>query len=252
MLALLALLTPAYRFPVGKPIDYKVHVAFDGFLPILGVGVGTAVIDGTFQAQGQSDGAVKAGLTDFKLVFNGAEIPIDLDDAQRYFPDGSFKYAPDGELKNWKSPKVLAPVRVPGLDAEHLPEIAFMPVVFPASGVEVGKSFAFSRVLSGGDAQYKVTPTKATGSELDVDFTVHQSYSNYEDSANMVVGKKDAVAQVETMVDGKGAAVFDLTLGRFRSYTLDDNAVSHATDLDSGKTTERRLKRHFEIVSPGA
>src|SRR5579862_4826740 len=150
LLALLA--APTYRFPVGRPVTYQANMQFDGFLPILGIGLGKAEVKGTFEVAGKSEASASVKLTAFTVTFNGEKVPIDLDDAQKYVPGGTFTYAPSGHVDAWDAPKVAAPIRVPGLDLAHLPSVLFLPIEFPDGGVKGGDSFKFSLPLSGGTA----------------------------------------------------------------------------------------------------
>ncbi len=249
MFLLPLLLAPVYRFPVDKPVTYQADMRFEGFLPIMGIGEGKATVHGTFEVAGKNEGAASVKLTGFEVTFNGAKVPIDLDKAQEYVPGGTFTYAPNGVVSKWDSPGVTAPIRIPGLDLRHLPEVLFLPVAFPEAGVEVGKSFMTMATLSGGTADYKITPIAVDGETVTVSLKLHQSYSGFEDSANQVVSEKDAEAKVSTEVEGSGSGVFSMKLGRFTKFTVDDVATTQATDLESKKTTTRKLSRHMDVTS---
>lgn len=249
MLALALLLSPVYRFPVARPVTYEARMRFDGYLPILGIGKGKATVTGTFQVTGMTDSSASVKLTAFTVTFNGEKVPIDLDDAQKYVPGGTFTFSPEGLVSAWDAPTPNAPIQVPGLDLKHLPQVLFLPVAFPTAGVEAGRSFTFSIRLSGGAADYTVTPETERGDSLQFVLKVHQSYRDFEDDANQVVAEKDAAFDVATDVAGSGTATFDSKLGRFVKYELDDLATSIATDVQTKKVTTRRLKRHLEVTS---
>ncbi|MHB8634959.1 MAG: hypothetical protein ACYC96_00630 [Fimbriimonadaceae bacterium] len=249
MLFLGLLLTPSYRFPVATPVTYHAEMRFDGFLPILGIGQGKAEVGATFEVVGKTAKSAAVKLTAFEVKFNGEKIPLDLDDAQKYVPGGTFTYAPNGMVSAWDAPTVAAPIRVPGLDLKHLPEVVFLPIAFPAAGIEEGKSFSFSLPLSGGTADYTVTPGAATADTTTFALTFRERYRNFEDDANQVVQEKDAAASVATTVTGTGSGVFDTNLGRFTEFEMDDVATSKATDVQSKKVTNRTLTRHLQVKS---
>jgi peptidoglycan hydrolase-like protein with peptidoglycan-binding domain len=250
LLALVSALT--YRFPIGQPVTYQADMKFDGYLPILGIGQGKAEVKGTFEVVGKTETSARAKLTAFTVTFNGEKVPIDLDDAQKYVPGGTFTYSPTGQVSSWDAPTVVAPIRVPGLDLKHLPEVLFLPIAFPPAGIDDGKSFTLSLSLSGGKADYTVTLTGAgatNGADLtSFMFKVHQSYSDFEDDANQVVPERDAAAKVTTDVVGSGQGTFS-SVGRFTSFTIDDVATSAAMDLQSKKVTRRKLARHLVVTS---
>ena len=251
MLLLGLVLAQTYRLPVGQPVTYQADMRFDGFLPILGVGQGKAEVKGTFEVLGKTTNSASAKLTAFSVTFNGEKVPIDLDDAQKYVPGGNFTFLPTGQVKSWDAPQVAAPIRVPGLDLRHLPEVLFLPIEFPDAGVEMGKGFKFSLPLSGGPAEYSVRLAGGGGSNgagfLGFEFTVHQTFSDFEDDANQVVEEKDAAAKVVTDVVGKGEGVF--SFGRFTKYSIDDVSTSSATDLQTKRVSTRKLSRHLEVTS---
>lgn len=240
---------PSYRFPVDHPVVYRADMKFDGYLPILGIGQGKATVHGLFEVAGKSDNTAAVKLTDFSVTFNGEKIPIDLDDAQKYVPGGTFTFEPNGQVSRWDSPTPTAPIRVPGLDLKHLPEVLFLPVAFPRDGVEAGKSFTFTLPLSGGTSDYTVTPGAGDADSVPVSFTVHQTYTNFEDDANQVVAEKDAALKVSTEVVGNGTGVFSIKAGRFTKYSVSDVATSVATDVQSKKATTRKLSRTLTVTS---
>jgi len=104
---------------------------------------------------------------------------------------------------------VAAPIRVPGLDLKHLPEVLFLPIAFPAAGWLM-ESLSLSRYSLGGEADYTVTSIGSAGAtgvySASYEFKVHQTYSDFEDDANQVVPEKDAAARVVTDVVGTAAA----------------------------------------------
>ncbi len=243
---LLALtIVPMYYFTEGVAIPYKVKMSFEGYLPILGVGEGKADVNGTFEVTGKPNFSAEVKLTAFDVNFNGGKIPIDLDDAQKYVPGGAFTYTGSGMVSGWNPPLPSAPIKVPGLDLKHLPEVLFLPIAFPVGGCEIGKSFMFSVPLSGGVADYTVTP--AAGSVFN--FKIHQTYSDFEDDANQVVAEKDAALKVVTEVVGAGTGTFGSKSGRFLEFHIDDVSTSMATDVQTKKVTTRNLNRHMDVKS---
>ena len=247
MLGLLVTLT--YRFPVSQQVIYQADMKFDGFLPILGVGQGKAEVRGTFAVVGKSDNSASVTLTAFEITFNSEKIPIDLDDARKYVPGGTFTYTPAGSVSAWDAPMVTAPIRVPGLDLKHLPEVLFLPMPFPTVSPEEGETFTFSMPLSGGTSKYVVTRGPGAADAVAFTLNVHQNYGDFEDDANQVVAERDAALRVDTDVVGTGTGLFNLALGRFTKFTIDDVATSTATDVQTKKISTRKLTRHLEVKS---
>jgi hypothetical protein len=253
LLALVALTPVRYSFPADKPQHYDVGVTFDGFIPLFGGQQGKVELTMDVQAQGlaaDSDGhpQVVSEIKDLKLLFNGAKLPLGLDRVSTYFPRTTASLAPEGQVLKSDAPDVKVPVRLPGLDVKRFPDITYLPIQFPAEGIEEGKSFTFRKSFGDSEAVYVVTPTKITDSTINLDLTLTQHYETQEDEAlNIVTDPKDAVSQVSTDVTGAGAATFDRSRSLVSDLKIQAEADSKVTDLETKKETHRKLKTLLTI-----
>jgi hypothetical protein len=248
VLVALALLSGlAYKFPVGSPIEFHLTVSLDGYLPLLGVGEGKAKVEGTFEVVGKDATTATSSLKAFSVTFNEGKLPLDLDDAKAYFPDGKFGFTPEGKMTKWDGVGKAAPIRFPGIDVEHFPELVYLPLEWVAPS---GADSTFTREMSGGKVEWHFTPQgDIEGSKPRFAVTLIQTFSSLEDTANQVVKQEDAVARVETRVTGKGTLVFDRVNGRVDSLGMDEESVGQATDLTTKQVTTRKLKIRFEVTT---
>jgi len=124
-LALLDPVTPSYDFPASPPETYQVQLKFQGFIPLLGGQEGTAEVDFSMAVNGVAAGSdgmprVAGSLTSFKALFNDAELPVKLEDAQNYFPKTTITMTPQGKVLSTDAPDVPVPVKLPGMDVKRL------------------------------------------------------------------------------------------------------------------------------------
>lgn len=255
--ACVALLPIRYDFsnlPVQK-IELK--VTFDGFLPLMGGS--ESKVETTFGLDAKNEGKDKQGrdqasinLTSFSGSIDGAPVPFTVDNVRAYFPKTTVSYLPTGKVVASNAPNLILPIRLPGLDAKHLPELTIFPIEFPEEGVEIGKSFAFSKDIGDGKAEYVVTPTAVNGNTLNLKLEVKQDYENLEDEALQIPkNPKNAINKVQTALRGEGTAEFNTTLNRVTSLKINALATSKVTPLStSGTASERKLKIEMILGAP--
>lgn len=253
-----ALAPIAYGFGPSTKLSYDANVTFEGFIPILGgqegkveVAMGIAV-DGLGSTEPRQLRAASE-IKKFKIVFNGAELPLTLDNVKDYFPRTTIKLTPEGKIVATDAPDLTLPVKLPGLDAKRFPDITYLPIEFPEDGVEPGKTWSFKKSFGGSDVTYTCKAAELTDALLRIDVTIQQSYELLEDEAKQVVTtEKDAVARVKTELKGTGIVEFDRKLGVVRLFNADAKAVSKATDLKSKETSERVLttKLAIKLIQP--
>ncbi|MCB8932212.1 MAG: hypothetical protein M9921_14295 [Fimbriimonadaceae bacterium] len=257
MLALLcacALGPVQYRFTPATQHVYDVQVVFDGFIPLLGGQEGLVDLTMSVAVDGlapDSEGRPRAAseIKAFKLVYNGAALPLTVDNVTPFFPKTTVSMTPGGKVVVTDAPDVQLPVRLPGLHVKRFPDITYLTVEFPDSEPEVGVSWTYTKAFGDSNVETTITPRKIDESVVEMDVAVDQTYTVLEDEGtNVVESEKDAVASVTTHVAGKGRAVFDRTLGAMRSFEVVATATSEVRDLKSGVKTERALKTTLKSV----
>lgn len=254
MIALLLVLAPSiYGFAPDTRLDYDVKVLFDGFIPVLGgqegkveVQMGVKV-DGLSPEQGNQRAASE--IKRFKILFNGAELPLTLDNVQDYFPRTTISVTPYGRILKTDAPDLSLPVRLPGLDAKRFPDITYLPIEFPESEtLTKGTKWEFRKSFDGSDIVYTCEATKVDDAVVEVDLKMTQSYSVLENAAKEVVkDRQDAVASVDTKLDGSGRVIFDRKAGVVKAFSASATAVSNATDLKTKLESRRVLKTTLEV-----
>lgn len=252
-LAALALTPIAYGLSPGTANTYYVRVGLNGFLPVLGGRQGNAQIDMTVGVKGlppDPDGNAMASsdLADFHLKLNGAEFPIDLETAKGYFPKNTVAFSPQGRVTKNDAPDVQLPIRLPGLDPKRFPDITYLPIEFPADGIEEGKSWSFTKPFAGVDLSYTITPTHVDDGkvEMKIDLTAHDEY--FEDGAHGVTAsEKDAADKVVSDLSGKGKATFDRKRNLVDTVSINMESLSKATDLKTKEVTPHSLVTTLDV-----
>lgn len=257
MLSLLAAATVvklAYSFPPDLKRTYDVRSVFDGFIPLFGGKQAKVEVDLVVSAKGlkpADDGnpQVLSTLEDIKVLLDDAPLSmITLDTTKDYFPPTTISVSPYGATLKTNAPDLQLPVKLPGLDIKRFPDITYLPLQLPESGIEVGKAYTFNRAFGTSDIVYSVTPTKMTDDTVEMDVALTQVYEVLEDESKQVVkDKKDAVANVKTDMSGKGTAIFDRKVGAFSALDVVSEADSKVTDLSTNKQSERKLKTTLSI-----
>lgn len=245
--------TLQYQFNAATHLDYDVQVVFDGFIPILGGQEGLVDLNMAVSVDGLSadpEGRMRASseIKDFKLVFNGALLPLSVENVTGFFPKTTVSLTQDGKVVKTDAPDVQLPVRLPGLHVKRFPDITYVPIVFPAEGVAIGKSWTFTKAFGDSDVNYTVTPSAIDGSTVHLKIQLEQKYSVLEDESTNVVEEKDAVNRVTTEVKGDGEGVFDLARGAMRSIEIRAVATGVVEDLKSRAKTDRKLKTTLKTM----
>lgn len=254
--AVARLMAPAplqYTFPTSGSESASVDITFEGDIPILGGQQGKAAASAVFNVDFASpvDGKAKIieSLTQFKVNFNGFDLPLTLNDALKYFPKSSFLVGADGTYQGLTKTAITPPVRLPGLSVENVPRISFAPFQLPAGLAAVGDKADYDEPVPGGKQTVELTVASRTDDAVTLTVAYHSTTSGLEDSAQMVTtDPKSAANKVSTSDAGTGKAVFSLTKGMFTSVDLNDMAVTDVTAIDTGKKSQRRLARGVKIV----
>lgn len=257
MLTLLAAATVvklAYSFPVDVKRTYDVKSVFEGYIPLMSGVEGKVEVNLVVTAKGVKPAAdgnpqVLSTLDDIKVLLNGEVLGIvTMKMVEPYFPPTTISMSPIGETLKTDAPNVSLPVKLPGLDIKRFPDITYLPVQLPADGVEEGKAYTFKRAFGDSDMTYTATPTKVTDDTVELAISIAQNYEVLEaDSKEIVKDEKDAVNRVKTTMTGKGTATFDRHLGVFTVVSIDSDAVSTVTDLETKKGSTRDLKFKQDI-----
>ena len=257
LLALGILLTPAeYRFEPKTDLTYDVKVSFDGFLSLLGGNEGKADVIMVVRVKGLAPEAGEVRATNeisaCEILFNGAKLPLTLDNVIDYFPKTTVSATAQGKITKNDAPNRNLPVRLPGLDVRRFPDITYLPIEFPADGISEGKSWTFSKVFGESELTYTCTPTAIRNDRALIGVKVRQEYEVLEDEGLEVVKREDdAVARVKTVMTGDGEVIFDLKQGIAAKVRMTNDAVSTAVNLKSNKATVRKLKTDFAVSLKG-
>lgn len=252
LIALTAFVPVAYALP-EKPTQFDVGVTFDGFVPILNGKEGVFEVQMTVDAwsAGKDDEGnlrTTGELSAFKVKVNGGVLPLDVSAASDYFPKTTISMSPQGKMLKTDAPDRKLPIKLPGLDVKRFPDISYIPIQFPAEGVEEGKSFTFAKAFGDSDVTYEVTPTKITDSEIQMSLKVNQRYEVLEnDQVQVVTDPSLATARVHTEMVGSGTAKFGRALGYVTQLKLEALVTSRVEDLASKKIQERKLKTILSI-----
>ena len=253
ILLLASLLTPvAYGFGPDTKLAYSFDVKFNGFLPIMGGNQGEAKVhmDVAVTGKAAEDGKLKAAseIQQFEVEFNGAKLPFGVDNVTEYFPKTNITLDPTGKILTSDAPDKKLPVRLPGLDVKHFPDITYVPIELPNDGIEVGKEWKFSRDFGGAPIEYQCKAESVDGNNWIFAVKLKQSYTVYESPQFEVVAKKeDAVNETTTTMTGDGHVTFDSSAGKVIKATMTNTAVSDAKDLTTGEVKQRKLTTDYSI-----
>lgn len=246
----------AYGFQPSTVLDYKVDVVFDGFLPILGGNEGKAEVGMAVRVNGLAaeEGALRASneMTAFTIKFNGASLPLTLENAVEYFPKTTVSLTPQGKITKSDAPNISLPVKLPGLDVKRFPDITYLPVELPVGGMVEGQPWTFTKSFGDADLVYTCQLEKVAGSLATIGVTVKQEYTVFEnDFMEVVKERADAVAEVKTVMNGKGTVVFDTSGGFVRSVKMANASVSTGKTFEGGEAINRRLDSTLNVVLTG-
>lgn len=247
-----ALVPISYSLPQDQPLTYEVGVTFDGFIPLFGGQQGKVMVSMVVAAKGETptaEGTPRAvcELQDCQLLFNDAPIPIGIDAVKEYFPKTTVTMTPQGKVLKTDAPSKDVPIRLPGLDMQRFPDITYLTVEFPETGVEEGAEWFFKKAFGGSDMTFKMKATKITDAAVEMDVAIDQTADYMEDEAKQVVPEeRDAAAKVHVVVKGTGKAVFNRARGVMESTTITGSADSTVTPIAGGESTKRNLALKVE------
>lgn len=249
-----SLLTPTYFFEPGKTQVYDLSATFNGFLPLMGGQESKIVANFGMKVSGETPNKelkprASVDLTSFSATLDGTVLPFTIDNVRAYFPKTTLSYSPGGKVLSTNAPDLVLPIRLPGLDAKHLPELVVLPVEFPENGVDTGQSWAFEKQLGDGIAKFSVTVDGVQGDELSATLTATQDFEYLEDEALQVPkDPKEAVSKVHTILKGNGKVVFRLKERSLKSYFLKGLATSEVTPIKGGASATRKLEIELKVA----
>ncbi len=252
LVALAAAVQLTYSFQLAPPTLYDVKVRFEGYVQVFGgrdadveaqmlvEAVGTAPdVDGNLQAVSE----IKA----FSLLMNGTPLPVEPKNITRYFPKTTISMTPQGKILKTDAPDTKLPVSLPALHPKRFPDITYLPIEFPVEGVEVGKEFRFTKAFGDSNVDFFVVPTAITEQSATLTIRMSQSTTLFEDRYGNAADEQKAFAKISTEVKGTGTASFDRKRGIVSQLSVVANAESAATEVASGKQSERNLKTTLNV-----
>lgn len=233
-------------------------VTFEGFIPILGGNEGKVEIGMDVIVEGLSaseDGHPRAAseITDFVLRFNGARLPLGVENVEEFFPRTTVTYDVRGRVLANDAPKSNLPVKLPALEQDRFAEITYLPIVFPAQEIAEGASWSFEREFGQSTMQYEATLARLTDERAVIEVKIKQEYTVLEDEAlNVVANREDAVAEATTRLTGRGTIEFDRIRGRCVKVAMDSEALTQVTRHSTNQVSERRLKITHRVTEKRA
>lgn len=248
-----AAISLTYQFPADSTRYYDFKATFEGFVPVLGGQEGKVEVSMGVKVDGlapDSQAPIRASstITAFKLLFNGATIPLSVDSIQDYFPKTTIGIQSAGKLVKTDAPDKTLPVKLPGLDIKRFPDISYLPIELPDGSVDVGATWRFERQFGSTPLKYECKVTKIHGALVSIDVGVQQTYSVLEDEAlEVVIDEKAAVRRVDTKLSGKGSVTFDASAGVATKVDMTALSVSQVVDLKTARTSERKLANTLAV-----
>jgi len=253
LLAALVTTPVQYQFKTDHSVNYTMSVAFDGFIPILGGQDGKAEARLKVLVKGAESKTLEnliasSELTDAELFFNEAKLPLGLDNIKDFFPKTTIKLTPFGKIIETDAPDKNLPIKLPGLDAKRFPDISYLPIEFPAEGVEIGKPFKFTKNFGDSPVEYECTMQLPIDDIAKFELTIKQSYSVMENiSLEIVKAKEDAEFMVDTVVAGKGYVLFDMKKSQVKKMALNAVATSNVVEIATKTKSNRKLTTTLKV-----
>ena len=246
-------ISPAYQFKSGQTTNYRMNATFDGFLPILGGNEGKAEVGMTIRVAGndplESRQRASHEITAFEIKFNGARLPLTLDNVVDFFPLTRLELSPLGEVLKNDAPDRDLPVKLPGLDAKRFADITYLPLQFSDKPVIVGDKWSFKKSFGGSDVNYEVTVQGVTANIARLSVKVTQDFTVLEnDLLEVTTKREEAVQEARTVLTGAGTVEFDLAAGQTRKVEMVNDAVTTIKPLDGSASTERKLKTTLTVT----
>lgn len=249
--------TFSYSLPTS-PVDYVFRVSFDGYLPVLGGVEAQIQVELDLRVSGAGvdgdDQKATTQMTGFRLSMLDPEtgkyeaLPLSLDNAKEYFPDSVVSFTPFGVVKGTNAPDRQLPIKLPGLHTQHLPEITFLLVEFPASGLEKASTHRYTRKLGDSSIACELTyrGRDEFGESFDIKMT--QELLSLEDGyRNPVSEESQAVATVKTVATAKGKVWFSGTKGLIVKSEVIGEAVSEVKYIKGDPSKTRRLVTKYQM-----
>lgn len=246
-----------YGFP-STPLGYSVSLNFDGYLPVLGG------IEQKVKVEMNLLVSVKAGeienlaattsLTAFKLAMMDLEsgkfepMPFTLESVKPFFPDNVTTVSPRGKILGTTAPASNLPIRLPGLNTQHIPDATYLLLEFPEGSIELEKPWSYTRKFGEEELFFEGIFKKMVDKCPVFLLKVKQEYKTFEDeNRNPVTDPKDAELTVTTKVSAEGTVVMTDNPGILKEGTVTAMAVSTVVNSKGEVQPERRLKTTFEI-----
>ena len=253
ILLLASLLTPvAYGFGPDTKLGYSVNVHFNGFLPVMGGNEGEVDVKMAIGVTGQTPDGPKlkaaSEIQEFEVAFNGAKLPLNVDNVKEYFPKTTISLDPTGRILSSDAPDKKLPVKLPGLDVKHFPDVTYVPIELPVDGLEVGTTWKFTRDFGGAPIVYECKAESVADNAWTLSVKLKQTYTVLESATYEVVTKKeDASSEVTTTMTGDGHVTFDSQAGRVVKADMTNTALSDVRDISTGEKKERKLVSKYTI-----
>lgn len=253
------LIDVSYGFGPSAQHQYNMTVTFDGMIPILGgqegkASVALGVLVRGLKPEGEEPLRVSSELTKAEFVFNGAKLPLGLENVQDFFPKTTISATKLGKITKSDAPDISLPIKLPGLDVKRFPDISYLPVEFGVAQLKPDMEWSYTKPFGGSNVTYKCKVTSITEKQVLISLELFQEYEVTENEAmEVTTEKEDAVNKVKTVMKGYGKAVFDRALGVFLDFEASATAVSEVTPLDGSEKTKRELKTSLKVklVQPG-
>lgn len=258
MIALVAAaaIAPAYSFAPGDTHAYDVKVNFEGFLPVMGGNEGE--VDVTLGMKVEGKEPVEARLqavneiTSFELKWNGVSLPLDLTTVTEVFPRTTIEIRPTGGIVKNDAPDAQLPVRLPGLDSQHFPDITYVPLVFPENELKQGATWTFTRKFGESEIHYGCMLEEADEKRAKISVKIAQEYEVFESETLEVVPEADAVSKAKTRLDGEGTVIFNIEKGVADRVQMKNTAKTTVTPLKGGSAKTRTLVTTYDVTRKGA
>jgi hypothetical protein len=243
-----------YALPID-PVRYSVELNYDGYLPVLGGLEQTAKVKIGLVVSSRTDGIATTQLETLSVALRDLEnggwavLPFNEESVRPFFPTSTIRHDRSGRILETDMPKNELPMRLPGLDLQHVPDVTFMFLEFPDKEIEEGHKWSFERKLGASIMKYEVEyqGTEEKGAKFRVQIV--QEYEVKEDENNNPTNDESEVAQVvKTKVEGDGTVWFKGPKGLISAVDVTANAVSHVYSMKAGDPVgQRRLRTQFKI-----
>lgn len=242
----------AYSFSPSVRHEYAMQVVFEGFIPILGGQEGKAEVKLGVLVEGLDgkDGRLRASsdLTSAEFLFNGAKLPLGLDNVKDFFPRTTIEILPSGKVEKTDAPDISLPIKLPGLDVKRFPDISYVPIEFGPKEVEAGTSWDYTKNFGGSPVKYTCKVASINEETITIELTLSQEYEVMENSGlEVVTDPAEAENRVKTTMKGTGEAIFDRKLGVVRMFTAKASSESVVTPIAGGATTTRKLSNQLRV-----